>query len=111
MTVRGGMVLHLVAAVEREAVRPLIRRAAAQAGVRSAALQPRMEAIKREHADDAAAQQRAMMELYREDGGNPAASCLWPLAAGFVLMLPLLWSPLHQTIGGRLAGVLVVVES
>ncbi len=39
-------------------------------------LQPEMERVKQLHAEDRAAQQQAIMELYRKEKVNPAAGCL-----------------------------------
>lgn len=39
-------------------------------------LQPKMEAIKKQHPDDQAAQQQAMMKLYQDEKINPLAGCL-----------------------------------
>ncbi|HEY5429862.1 MAG TPA: hypothetical protein VIK04_12150 [Solirubrobacteraceae bacterium] len=110
VTVRSALILSLVSALEREAVRSLIRRAVARTTALSAALQPRIDEITREHVGDPAGQQRAMTELYGEQGDNPLGACLSPLLAGVAFRLPALWPPKHQTIGERLAGVVVVVE-
>jgi uncharacterized RDD family membrane protein YckC len=110
VTVRSAFILTAVSGIEQEAVRPLIRRAASRMKTRSAALKPRMDEIRRATAGDKEAQQRALMDLYQAEGVNPLAGCLSPLAAGFAFKLPALWSPRHQTIGDRLAGVVVVVD-
>ena len=110
VTVRSAFILNAVSLIEREATRPLIRRAASRREAQSAALKPRIEEIEREHAGDAEARQRALMDLYKADGVNPLSGCLSPLAAGFAFKLPALWPPRHQTIGERLAGVVVVVD-
>ena len=41
-------------------------------------VQPEMTAIRERHKDDKAAQQKAMMELYKKEKINPAAGC-WPV--------------------------------
>jgi 60Kd inner membrane protein len=110
VSVRSAFVLTAVSSIEREAARPLTRRAASRMTTRSAALKPRMDEIRRATGGDAQAQQRALMDLYKAEGVNPLAGCLSPLAAGFAFKLPVLWSPRHQTIGERLAGVVVVVD-
>ena len=43
---------------------------------RMKALQPKMEEIKKRHAEDKQAQQKAMMELYQKEKINPVAGCL-----------------------------------
>jgi hypothetical protein len=71
VTVRSAFILTAVSLIEREATRPLIRRAASRRDAHSAALKPRIDEIEREHADDAAARQRALTDLYRAEGVNP----------------------------------------
>ena len=41
-------------------------------------VQPMMEEIRKRHADDKAAQQQALMELYKKEKINPLAGC-WPI--------------------------------
>ncbi len=108
MTVRSALILIAVSLIEREAVRPLSRRAASRRDAQSAALKPRLDEIRRATAGDA--RQRALMDLYKAEGVNPLGGCLLPLAAGFAFKLPALWPPRYQTIGERLASVVVVVE-
>src|SRR5262249_52743805 len=39
-------------------------------------LQPQLEAIKKQHADDSQKMQMAMMELYKREKANPVSGCL-----------------------------------
>jgi hypothetical protein len=110
VSVRSAFIITAVSAIQQEAIRPLIRRAVSRMNARSAALKPRIDEVRRATAGDARAQQRALMDLYKAEGVNPLGGCLSPLAAGFAFNLPALWSPRHQTIGERLAGVVVVVD-
>lgn len=50
------------------------------------------------------------VDIYQAEGVSPLPACLVPLAAGFAFKLPALWSPRHQTVGDRLAGVVVVID-
>jgi hypothetical protein len=110
VTIRSALILHLVSAIEKEAARPLTRRAVERMNAQSAALRPRMDEIRRATAGDEQAEQKAMMDLVKAEGVNPVAGCLPPLAAGFAFTLPALWSPRHQTLRERLAGVVVIVN-
>lgn len=59
-------------------------------------LQPKMEEIKEKYDDDAEKQQKATMELYKEEGVNPLGGCLPNL-----LQLPILitlWRFFHNSI-------------
>jgi hypothetical protein len=69
-----------------------------------------IEELRRAHPDDPTAQQRAMAELLKRGDVNPMASCLVPLLPGFAIKLTALWSPLKQSPGERVAGVVVIVE-
>ncbi len=50
-------------------------------------LQPELEAIKKNHAEDRVAQQQAMMALYKKEKINPAAGC-WPM----LIQIPVFFS-------------------
>ena len=50
-------------------------------------MQPEMTAIRERFADDRAAQQKAMMELYKKEKINPAAGC-WPV----LIQIPVFFS-------------------
>lgn len=50
-------------------------------------LQPKLDEIKKKHADNKEAMSRAMMELYKQEKVNPLSSCL-PL----LLQLPFFWA-------------------
>jgi YidC/Oxa1 family membrane protein insertase len=50
-------------------------------------VQPEMKAIQERHKDDRAAQQQAMMELYKKEKINPIAGC-WPI----LIQIPVFYS-------------------
>jgi uncharacterized RDD family membrane protein YckC len=108
--VRSALIRDAVSAAERALSRPLLRRAWRRSSERTAELQPRIDELKRAHADDSVALQRALMELYKDEKLNPLAPCLWGLAGTSVLRLLALWSPRRQTLPDRLAGLVVVVD-
>lgn len=74
------------------------------------ALRPELAQIRRENADDPEAQRRASKEFYKRHRVSPAASCAPPVLGATVIQAPVLWSPLHQTIPERLAGIVVVQD-
>ncbi|MCF8008698.1 MAG: YidC/Oxa1 family membrane protein insertase [Halanaerobiales bacterium] len=51
-------------------------------------LQPEMDKIKKKHKDDKEKQQKAMMDLYKENNVNPAAGCL-PMILQLAILIPL----------------------
>jgi hypothetical protein len=74
------------------------------------ALRPELKEAERAHAGDVPAQQRAMKEILDRNRVNPARSCAPVLAGAAVSRAPVLWSPLNQTVGERLAGIVVVQD-
>jgi membrane protein insertase Oxa1/YidC/SpoIIIJ len=48
------------------------------------------------------------MEFYKEHNVNPLGSCLPELIAAVGPSLPALWTPRHQTLPERLAGIVTV---
>ena len=53
-------------------------------------VQPRMQAIREEHADDKQKQSQAMMELYRKEKINPMGGCL-PILVQMPVFIALYW--------------------
>jgi RDD family len=97
--------LSMMSALFEQPFVPRVRRDLA----RWQAVQPRVAAIHQQHRDDPEQRERVTMEFYKEHGGaNPFGSCVLALLAGLALQLPALWSPRHQTMPERLAGIVVV---
>ncbi|MDA0874024.1 MAG: membrane protein insertase YidC [Bacteroidetes bacterium] len=67
-------------------------------------LQPRMEAIKEQYADNPQKQQEAMMKMYKETGVNPLGGCL-PMLLQYPVIIAL-WQFLPQAIELRQQGFL-----
>jgi uncharacterized RDD family membrane protein YckC len=65
--------------------------------------------VRRLHEDDEEAQQ-AVREVYKRYGVNPLGGCAPFILAGALMHAPALWSPLHQTLGDRASGTVVVRE-
>lgn len=72
-----------------------------------------IQALKRQHADDQAARQRAIMALYEERKARPYAACLPALVPALLAALvdaPMLWSPRNQGLADIIAGTVVIVD-
>lgn len=67
-------------------------------------LQPKMEAIKEQYADNPQKQQEAMMKMYKETGVNPLGGCL-PMLMQYPIIIAL-WQFLPQAIEIRQQGFL-----
>jgi hypothetical protein len=75
------------------------------------ALQSELRELQRQHAGDAEALNQATMEFHRERGVNPFRSCFVPILLGWAInIVPVLLSPLRQTLPDRAAGIVVVVD-
>jgi YidC/Oxa1 family membrane protein insertase len=70
-----GVAILIVTAMLKLLFLPLANKSYASMA-KMKALQPRMQAIREQFADDKAKQQQAMMELYRNEKINPLAGCL-----------------------------------
>jgi hypothetical protein len=58
--------------------------------------------------DDPRARLDAIMKLYQDSDLNPLKSCAWGLAPAIALQIPMVWSPLNQSLPDRIAGIIVV---
>ena len=77
------------------------------------ALQPEVEALRKQHADDPAKMQAALAALYRERGVNPATGCLLTL-----IQAPIFWAVYsavlaasHEPTATNLVGISVTLLS
>ena len=93
--------------VTKRLTRPLTAKAD-RAELRRAMLSVQVEQLRREYADDPAAQTEAIMSLYRANDVNPLASIAWRIPTLLISPLAALFTPDHQTIVQRAAGVAVV---
>ncbi len=81
-----GIVIIILTIIVRGILYPLSKKAIeAQKSLQN--LQPKLEEIKRAHADNKEAASRAMMDLYKQEKVNPLSSCL-PL----IIQLPFFWA-------------------
>lgn len=81
-----GLVIIILTLIVRGILYPLSKKSIeAQKSLQN--LQPKLEEIKRAHADNKEAASRAMMDLYKQEKVNPLSSCL-PL----LIQLPFFWA-------------------
>jgi hypothetical protein len=93
--------------VTKRLTRPLVAKAD-RAEQRRALLTEQVEQLRREYADDPAAQTEAIMSLYKANDVNPLASIAWRIPTLLISPLAALFTPDHQTIVQRVAGVAIV---
>jgi hypothetical protein len=109
VTVRAALICHVAGQARGRLVKRVLlvpRYERYQEEVR--ALGDDVEAIRRQHPDDAGAQQRAIQAVYREAGVNPL-SCCWPAFVPAVIdVLVTLSTPRHQSSADWIAGIVVV---
>ena len=111
ITLRAALIQNLVSQGSSVAwskvTRPLTKRSKS----RLAEIRPELDELERVHADDPVARQEATMRLYEDHKVNPSASCLATLLSIFVFRtLPVLLSPLRQSLPDRVAGIVVVLD-
>jgi hypothetical protein len=72
-----------------------------------------VNAARRQHANDRAALQRALMQIYQENKIEPVSASFKPLLTRLPLILaidlPAFWSPLRQSLPDKLAGTAIVL--
>lgn len=99
-----GLVIIVVTVLLRLAVYPLTNSSIkGQRAMQS--LQPKLEALKKQHAGDQQKIAQATMELYKESKVNPLASCL-PLLVQLPILLALYWVMRDVLSGNNLAAQL-----
>lgn len=84
-----GLVIVVITILLRLVVYPLTS-SSIKAQRSMQALQPKLEALKKEHKDDQQKMAQATMELYRNNKINPLSSCL-PLLVQLPILLALYW--------------------
>jgi YidC/Oxa1 family membrane protein insertase len=87
-----GLVIILLAILVKSAVYPLTK-SSYRSMAKMRELQPRMEEIREEYADDQEKQQEEMMKMYKETGVNPIGGCLpmllqYPILISLWIFLP-----------------------
>lgn len=87
-----GLVIILLAVLVKTAVYPLTK-SSYKSMAKMRELQPRMEEIREEYADDQQKQQEEMMKMYKETGVNPIGGCLpmllqYPILIALWIFLP-----------------------
>jgi hypothetical protein len=108
VTVRGALTRELAGQAHRRVVKVLIGPRLERHQARVQAIQPKVDAARREHPDDTAAEQRAIRQAYRDAGVNPAGYCGAPLVALSAEWLVMLSSPRHQSVVDWVAGIVMV---
>jgi YidC/Oxa1 family membrane protein insertase len=98
-----GIVIILLAIFIKLLLYPLTK-SSYKSMARMRELQPKMEAIKEQYADNPQKQQEAMMKMYRETGVNPLGGCL-PMLLQYPIIIAL-WQFLPQSIELRQQGFL-----
>ncbi len=108
VTIRSVLTRHLVERARGRVMRRLTGARFERHQAQVQALQEDVDAARRAHPDDPAAQQRAIMQVYRDAGVNPAGCCWWLLAGLGVEALAVLATPRHQSVADWIAGIAVV---
>jgi hypothetical protein len=100
----GRAVPRLIASLYRPQQRRAVERMRAVASAE--------REIARQHRDAEERQQEALTAFYREYGGTPMSSRVWPfigiLIPQMIPLVPTLWSPRRQTVYDWLSGTVVV---
>lgn len=100
-----GIAIILLVIIVRTILHPITKRSQVnmmKMQKQMSSLQPKINAVKEKHANDRAAMNQAMMEVYRDAGVNPAGSMLTCLP--MALQLPIwaaLWTALNSTVEMR----------
>ncbi|HOA75010.1 MAG TPA: membrane protein insertase YidC [Phycisphaerae bacterium] len=100
-----GIAIILLVIVVRGILHPITKRSQVnmmKMQKQMSALQPKINAVKEKYANDRAAMQQAMMQVYKDAGVNPAGSILTCIP--MMLQLPIwaaLWTALNSTVEMR----------
>jgi hypothetical protein len=108
VTLRSAVVQRFVGQLSSVLTGEVSRRAMRENTRRMEELKPRIAEIRERHADDSGAQQRAIMELYREHKVNPLGWCAGPAAVVAPSLAQILLSRRRQSLQDRVAGVVWV---
>jgi hypothetical protein len=111
VSVRSVLIREAVTAGQNQALKRIRRPAEQRRRQRMEALNAQVDAIRREHARDKAAQERAIMQLFKDNDANPLGSCMPALLGSVAMFLPALLTPNRQTLPELLAGVIIVMDS
>jgi hypothetical protein len=110
VSVRSAIIRSLAAKAWGSLVAGLFTRFERRVQARFQTVNEQLRELRVKHAADKEALQRAQIELFKRYNVNPLASCGWILPGIAVGQLPRLFSPLHQTLPDRIAGVVIVKE-
>jgi uncharacterized RDD family membrane protein YckC len=111
VTVRSALIRNAVDTASNELNRWVQRPFAQRLSERQRAVQTELSELRRAHADDDVAEQRARIkEIYQRHELSPWSSCTRGLIGPVPKYLPALWSARNQTLPDRAAGIIVVVE-
>jgi hypothetical protein len=110
LTLRSALIGEVTSRALQELSVSAIGRASARSSAAVDAVRPQIRALQSELADDPAARDEAMTNLYRENNINMFSPCGWGfLSLVLVHAVPVWLSPLHQSIPDRVAGIVAVV--
>jgi hypothetical protein len=111
VTVRSALIHHLAGEALRRTSKLVGERLTKSSEARRKELEPEIARLQREHADDSAAQQRALMAFYREHNVNPLTPLILRAGATITfLYLPSFLTPLRQSLPDLLAGIVTVAD-
>ena len=108
VSVRSAIVRHAIRTVWSEVTSQLLEPWKARAQQRRDATFAEADAARRAHPEDPQARQQAMADAFAHGGAPVARGCAVQLLVTAAIDLPALWSPRHQTLPERIAGVVVV---
>jgi hypothetical protein len=111
VTVRSAVIRHLVDQARDRLISRLLTPRIERYQASMNAIQPELDAARRQHPDDFAAQQQAISQIYSDAGVNPTGGCwlpLLPLAVRGADGLMVLFMPRRQSPPDWLAGIVTV---
>jgi hypothetical protein len=111
VSVHSALACHMTRKAVAGVLGPVAQRMSKRSTKRLQALQPEMKELQRAHRDDKSAQQRAMMEFYKEHNINPLASCLPSLAVAVAPGVAALFTPTRQSLPDRVSGIVWIAEN
>lgn len=110
VSARNALLYHAITATSGWISRQLMRPWQAGRAQRREAIWAEIKEAKGAHPNDPSAQREAMQEIFKQHRVRPVGSCAPPLLSTVVMQSPAVFSPRHQTIAQRLAGIVIVAE-
>lgn len=111
ITLRAALIEHVVSSGYTAATSRILSAIMKRSTSRIEEIQPALRELQRVHAGNPEAINEATIALYREHNVHPFASCLWTMLSGlFVRAIPVILSPLRQSIPERAARIVTVLD-